>query len=34
MKNQIAKLLDITIDGGKSYYVAGVYTSEYHVKRQ
>ena len=33
MKNQIAKLLDITIDGGKSYYVAGVYTSEYHVKK-
>lgn len=33
MKNQIAKLLDITVDGGKSYHVAGVYTSEFHVKK-
>ena len=31
-RNETIKVLDVTYDGGKSYFVAGVYTSERKAK--
>lgn len=33
MKIRELKLLDFTTDGGKTYEVAGIYTSEFRVKK-